>query len=136
MSRITTCERGIHFRELSPKEGKCRYRFQTIQHVRFRMEGLVDEREVISFRDATGDQWMQIDRFGILISEGYAWNGSSPKRWVPILGWVGTPDFECTIPASLVHDALYQFHACQHMPMHRSEVDALFYDVMIALRIT
>lgn len=123
-------ERDFHFRQLSPAEGRRIYRFKTLRHIRYPISGLVDERSVITFHDAAGRQWLQIDRFGALIAEGYAWNGCSPKRWVPVLGWIGTPDFASTIAASLLHDALYQFHATAHFPLYRSECDALFRDII------
>jgi hypothetical protein len=42
-------------------------------------------------------------------------------------GWVGTPDFECTIFASLCHDVHYQFARTEHFPLHKSGVDMMFY---------
>lgn len=124
--------RGKHFRELHPvREGRCRYRYQTLRHIRFRIEGL-PVSGTITFHDAAGRTWFQLDRYGALVSEGYAWNGCSPKRWVPVLGWVGTVDFEATLAASLVHDCFYQFHATRHFPLHRSDCDAIFRDLIIA----
>lgn len=123
--------RDHHFRELTHTEGRNIYRFKTLRHVRFSIRGLVEDRKTITFHDATGRQWLQIDQWGALISEDYAWNGCSPKRWVPLLGWVGTPDFSSTLAASLLHDAFYQFHATAHFPLHRSDCDALFRDLII-----
>lgn len=125
--------RDLQFRELSHTEGKNIYRFQTLRHIRFPISGLVADRSVITFHDASGRVWLQIDRFGALIPEGYAWNGCSPKRWLPLLGWVGTPDFRETLAASLLHDALYQFHATRHFPLHRSDCDQLFHDLIAAV---
>lgn len=124
--------RGKHFRELSPAEGKRIYRFQTTAHVRYPARGIVLGRSVITFHDSNGNQWLQLDRFGALVSPGYAWNGCSPKRWVPVLGWIGTPDFPSTIAASLIHDALYQFHATRHFPLHRSDCDQYLRDLIAA----
>lgn len=118
-----------HFRRLTPAEGKRVYRFITTRHIRFPIPGIVPDRQAITFHDATGRQWLQLDRFGALVSEGYAWNGCTPKRWVPLLGWIGTPDYPATIPASLIHDAFYQFHATAHFPLHRSDCDAIFRDL-------
>lgn len=122
----------VHFRQLSPREGRRRYRFTTLRHLRYRIEGLVTGRSVITFHDAVGRQWLQIDQFGALLAENYTWNGCSPKRHLPLLGWVGTPDFPSTIAASALHDALYQFHATRHFPLHRSECDDLFRDLILA----
>lgn len=123
--------RDFHFRELSHTEGRNIYRFQTLRHLRFSIRGLVNEKNVITFHDATGRQWLQLDRFGALVSENYAWNGCSPKRWLPLIGWTGTPDFTSTLAASLLHDTFYQFHATAHFPLHRSDCDAIFRDLII-----
>lgn len=127
---LKSFERGVDFRELSPKEGKNRYRFITLRHVRLRIEGLVQGDRVISFRGEDGREWLRIDRFGAVISEGYAWNGCSPKRHIILIGWVGTPDFASTIPASLFHDAFYQFCVTAHFPLNRSEVDWIFREMI------
>lgn len=125
--------RGLQFRELSHTEGRNIYRFQTLRHIRFRIDGIVPGRSVITFHDANGRQWLQLDQYGALVSEDYAWNGCSPKRWLPLVGWVGTPDFPETLAASLIHDALYQFHATRHFPLHRSDCDQVFHDLIAAL---
>lgn len=129
---------GFEFRELHPtREGSRRWRYVVLRPVTLMVDGLMDRLAgfrddralsdmAVSFRDRDGLEWMRMDRWGITITAGYCWNGCSPKRWLPLLGWVGTPDFPATRCASLFHDALYQFHACQHMPLHRSEADAIF----------
>lgn len=123
---LKSFERGEHFRELSPEEGKRIYRFITSRRVRLRIDGLAAGGRIISFRGEDGREWMRIDRFGVVIAEGYAWNGCSPKRHVPLLGWIGTPDFKAVIGPSLFHDAFYQFSVTAHFPLHRFEVDAIF----------
>lgn len=110
---------------MAPRETNGRYRFITTRHIRFQIPGIIP-RGKITFHDATRIQWLQIDPFGILLSEGYAWNGCTPKRWLPLIGWIGTPDFSATIIASALHDPLYQFHATRHFPLHRSDCDLLF----------
>lgn len=120
-----------HYRQLHPtREGRRRYRFVSMRHVRVNCHGLVNRDSVIQFRDARGHVWMTLDKFGILIAENYAWNGCSPKRWVWPFGWCGTPDFACTILASLVHDALYQFSATAHFPLDREHCDAIFREII------
>lgn len=118
-------QEGIHYRRLSHQEGRGIYRFATLRCLRYHIPGIIP-RGKITFHDAAGRQWFQIDKFGCLVAEDYAWNGCSPKRWVPLLGWIGTPDLTATIPASCLHDPLYQFHATRHFPLHRSECDHLF----------
>jgi hypothetical protein len=126
LTHLPIFTRGQEFRGLSPKEGKRIYRFKTIRRNRLAMRGLVKPGVIISFHDAKGIEWGRIDQFGILISENYAWNGCSPKRWIPIFGWIGTPDFECTLLASLFHDLLYQMSECKHMIFTRGQTDDLF----------
>lgn len=122
-------QEGIEYRQLHPtKEGKKRWRYTTLRGVRVPIKGITDK--AIYFHDSAGKIWMRIDRFGIYIEEGYSWNGCSPKRWIWPFGWCGTPDFKSTILASLVHDVLYQFACTEHFPLHRSDVDAIFYSII------
>lgn len=118
-------ESGREFFRTDPwKEGKRRYRFMTLEWIHFSIPLKVRGR--ISFRDKHHREWVAMDRRGFSIAPRYAWNGCSPKRYLPILGWVGTPDFEATIPGSLAHDALYQFSHCDDFPLHRRDCDAIF----------
>lgn len=127
--RLPEFVEGRNYRELHPvTEGHKTWRFVTTRGLRVpirQMANLVSG--VVLFHDATGKVWGHLDRFGLYIEEGYAWNGCSPKKWIWPLGWCGTPDFEATILASCVHDFLYQFARTEHFPLHRSDVDALFY---------
>jgi len=124
--RLPAFRSGIEFRLLHPtKEGKRRWRFVTARGVRLPLRNL--SHHVICYHDAHGKVWARHDQFGLYIEEGYAWNGCSPKYWLPMLGWVGTPDFKCTLLASLCHDVHYQFAMTAHFPLHRSDVDNLFY---------
>ncbi len=117
---------GIHYRRLDPVgEGKLRWRFKTTRGIRILFKPPHDTH-IVMYHDRTGRVWARHDRFGLYIEPGYAWNGCSPKFWVPLLGWVGTPDFKDTILASLIHDVHYQFARCEHFPLHRSDVDDMF----------
>lgn len=119
------------YRQLHPtKEGKRRWRYATNRGTRINIRGLSERN--IYFHDCSGKVWGRIDRFGIYIEENYAWNGCSPKRWYPIFGWVGTPDLNTQL-ASLVHDFLYQFSRTEHFPLHKSEVDSIFYHIICML---
>lgn len=124
--------RDQSWRELSPKEGGYRWRYVTQQAVRLPVRGLVNGRAVIRFFDAKGRHYFTIDRFGLLVEAGYAWNGCSPKRWVWPFGWMGTWDYPCTLLASLFHDALYQFHGTRHFPdaINREMADGIFREII------
>lgn len=63
-------------------------------------------------------------RRGVLyIRKGYRWDGCSPKFM--IFGKIiGTPDFEKTKDASLVHDFLIEY--CKHHSLSRKKIDVIF----------
>jgi len=123
---LTSFKLDVDYRKLEPvKEGKRRWRFITTRGVRLHRRGLSDR--IIFYHDKTGKVWARHDLLGLYIEEGYAWNGCSPKRWVWPFGWVGTVDFECTLLASLCHDVHYQFARTEHFPLHKSDVDLMFY---------
>jgi hypothetical protein len=82
------------------------------------------------FADENGHVWLSIEGQFIMVSEGYATDGCSPKfKLGP--AWVGTPDFLWTRLASTIHDAFYQFAHIPCCPLTRHEADHLFYDLMI-----
>ncbi len=121
---------GVHYRQQHPtKEAARRWRFVSLVDRMIVPDGIEDimEDRRTGYYDAKGQQWMVIDRRGIKIRAGYAWNGCSPKKWVWPFGWTGTPDYQSTILASMFHDSLYQFARTTHFPFNRSDVDALFY---------
>ena len=117
---------GIEYRQLHPtKEGGRKWRFVLLKGIRLLFDtGL---KYIICYHGKDGKVWARHDRFGLYIEHGYAWNGCSPKRWYPLLGWCGTPDFHCTRLASCAHDVGYQFGLTEHFPFHKSDVDSLFY---------
>lgn len=88
-------------------------------------------RTRISFQDANGTEWLRASHRGLHMADEYTWNGCTPKVWVPLLGWVGTPDCAWNIQASGWHDALCQFHMTEHFPFTREWVDNVFNEVMI-----
>lgn len=125
-------EPGVDYREMSPQEGRFRYRFITLMPALFIVDGLDCEGRIISFRDKSHHEWLRMSDSVITISGGYTWNGCTPKRYSRTLrSWIGTPDFRATIPASLVHDALYQFSHCRHFPLHRSDCDEIFRQMIV-----
>lgn len=118
------------YRTLSVAEGKGKYRFRTLKPVQFPVTGSV--ARPISFRDHTGKEWMRITSRFITIAADYAWNGNSPKSGFVIGGrdvWFGTPDFKPTIPASLLHDALFQFSAVELFPFSLTDCNNAYYDI-------
>lgn len=119
---------GIHYKKL--KGGK--YRFQLLADVSLKLPQLAGGTRVISFRDHKGTEWMRIDKDVVTVRKKYCWNGCSPCRWVPFVGWVGTPTPYPTILASLVHDSLWQFLHCQYFPLTQRQCDQVFLDIMKA----
>jgi hypothetical protein len=114
---------GQHYRELSPREGDRKYRFILLEDTACPLPRPVPNA---SFHDASGRVWMIHEGNWRFIKKGYAWNGCSPKRWIPGLGWVGTMDTERNVWGSLNHDAGYQFSGTKHFSLTREEEDALF----------
>lgn len=117
-----------HYRELSPVEGQARWRFVTLLPVSILLQK--DPGVRLSFRDPAGKEWLRIDRRILTLAEGYAWNGNSPKRWYPVIGWIGTPDPVRTRLASAFHDALCQFARVQGMPFGQPQIDLIFYHIL------
>lgn len=115
---------GEHFRELSPEEGKRRWRWKTTVPVVVRLA--IDLDEEIAFMDARGIERGRLCGPRLKIHGGYAWNGCSPKRWVPVLGWIGTPDTPDNLLGSFIHDFMCQFVETRHFPLSRDHVDGIF----------
>lgn len=101
------------YRKLHPtKEGKRKLRFLTT-----RIDGLPLFGNAKKHRNCLLICNQGIIRAGIINGKlwwnpDYAWNGSSPKRYIgfyPFGFWIGTPDFKKTRKPSLGHDILFQF---------------------------
>lgn len=81
------------------------------------------------FYDKNGTNWLSIYGPKIIVKAKYQWNGCSPKKC--IFGvWVGTPDNNNNIIASLFHDALVQFFKVPEMTLTKEQVDLIFYHIM------
>jgi hypothetical protein len=129
ISRLPKFEKGIDFCELDPEKSGNRYRYATNRTIRVKFKSpLFTDNKHYYFLDSKGKCWMMIFDNIITIKKGYAWNGCSPKIWFGI--WWGTPDFEKTIFASLVHDILLQFHKTQHFPLKRDQIDHIFKEIL------
>jgi len=117
------------YRELSPEEGNYIYRFVTLKDIELHFtNNLIPKGNILLFMDNSNRVWMEITSNIITISNNYAWNGCSPKKWNGI--WWGTPDFEDTIMASLVHDCLLQFLNTKHFPFSRLDCDNIFKHIL------
>ena len=123
-------EKDIHYSELSPKDGKYKYRYKLTRSVIVRWDDYIPDGTRISFKDQNNREWLYVDDFHFIIPKRYSWDGCTPKRHFPILGWAGTPDFEETIFPSLVHDAFCQFQHTEHFPFPRHTVDMIFKNLL------
>lgn len=104
---------------------KYRFTLESDFHIRFtdRFFGLH------SFHDGDGVLRMTMDQRTIHVPKGYSWDGSSPK--IRVFGrWIGTPDFEATRMASMIHDTLYQFLHAPCFPLVRQDCDRIFGEIM------
>lgn len=130
ISKLPRFEENKQYVELSPKDGKYKWRFKTTTYIyiKFTRSLLPSGSGFISFKDKNGQTWMTINGDTVKIYPDYAWDGCTPKKWWG--GWWGTPDFEKTRLASLVHDALLQFHKTDKFPLSRGEIDYIFNDIL------
>jgi hypothetical protein len=132
MNQIETIplfEKGVQYKELNPYTGGYKYRFVTLRNIEiFFINPLLPIGDIIEFSDEKNNIWLTITHKSIIISKNYAWDGCTPKIWWGV--WWGTPDFECTRLASLVHDALLQFHRTQRFPLCRYEIDNIFKSIL------
>lgn len=92
----------------------------------------IKHRGHISFRDAKKHEWANIADATLVVRGPYRWNGASPKWWLPLVGWVGTPDPPATRLATLVHDVCFQFLRTADWPIPYEECNALFHQIMVA----
>ncbi|MFM2242972.1 MAG: hypothetical protein RLZ97_1827 [Verrucomicrobiota bacterium] len=83
-------QRDRHWRELSPAEGRRRWRFEYLAEVPHRLDTSL--RLTAELCDKHGRPWVRLEGRWWITLPGYQWNGCSPKRHLPLLGWIGTPD--------------------------------------------
>lgn len=120
---------GRDFRRLSVAEGKGTYRFKTLVPLVYKFSDIVispPSRRVFLANDFV---WARLSPKSLTITSGYAWNGSSPKKGIRVLGndvWLGTPDFPETLPASLVHDLMFQFSSLMEMPFTLAQANDFY----------
>jgi len=118
---------GIHYRQL--KGGN--YRFELTKNITLSLPYMTNTKR-LSLRDCERKEWVRIIGNRYTISAGYRWNGSSPKWWVPLIGWVGTPDPVATRLASCFHDTAFQFLRVADYPLGYDEANEIFHDIMLA----
>lgn len=120
---------NLDYKELSPKDGKYKYKFVTLKDINIEFSDSLGLRNSkLIFKDSKDRIWLTIIENKIVISKNYAWDGCTPKKWWGI--WWGSPDFEKTILASLIHDVLLQFHQTDHFPISRYDIDLIFKEIM------
>lgn len=113
----------INFKKLDPvKEGNRKWRFATLEVVKYKIKHIDAE-----FKDESGVLRAFIKDNELNILPNYAWNGCSPKYFVGI--WWGTPDFEKSLRASLIHDVLYQFSDNINFCLSFQECNDIFYNI-------
>jgi hypothetical protein len=124
---------GLHYRELSAREGGGRYRFALLEDVQFVHPHFILPLDAnVSFRDRHGQEWMRLTCRTQTIRRHYWWNGNTPKWGFQLFGrsiWIGTWDHPATRPASNKHDADFQFSACEHYPFSWEAANQHYHDI-------
>jgi hypothetical protein len=121
---------GVHYKELSPKEGENKRRWVLLKDIEIvHNEILTHKGETIFFKHL-GKVWMTFKGYVAKIFKDYSWDGCSPKIHNFFFGWMGVPDHKNTRLSSVTHDAYTQFENTDHMPLTRKEIDYVFYDIM------
>lgn len=137
IARPLAFRRDHHWRELSPEEGQRRWRFETLCEIPYRLDH--DLKAHVELCDDKGRVWVVIDGRWWLIQPHYATNGCSPKRHVPLLGWIGTPDVvggtngDCgNLIGSLWHDTACQMEKTDFIMEHFTgkEIDHGFHQLL------
>jgi hypothetical protein len=117
---------GKNYVELSPKQGLNKYRFITLKPLIVHWCGYCPPNVKISFRGQKNKEWLYMDEKHFIIMKDYAWDGCTPKKYVPVLGWMGTKDTPETILPSLIHDVFCQFIDTEHFPFNRKVNNDIF----------
>jgi len=127
---IPTFKESKHFVRLPHDRWISTYRFKTIKDIEIGLRSaILLLNEKIVFKDCKNKERLTLYPYAIKIHADYAWDGCSPK--LSLMGrWIGTPDFKPTILASLVHDALIQFHLKPNFPLNREQCDVIFGEIL------
>jgi hypothetical protein len=122
---------GIDYRELSPREGRYRWRWELTRDMAIPLPFVC---RPFSCRDEDGWEWMRVEGGVQHVRKFYRWNGASPKKWCRILNrWIGSPDTigdhngrRGNLRGTCSHDALYQASGLMGFPISRQWADELF----------
>lgn len=127
---IPTFKESKHFIRLSQYKWISTYRFKTIKDIEIGLRTpILNFKGKIIFKDSKNQELLTLYPYAIKIHSGYAWDGCTPK--LNLMGkWIGVPDFKPTILASLVHDALIQFHLKPNFPLNREQCDMIFKEIL------
>lgn len=140
ISKLPIFREGVNWRELSPEEGKFRWRFEILRPISLDLD--LPLRQQIGFFDREGRKWASFDSNRFTIEAGYRTRGVRPKRWFRIqssgcAGWLGMPDFRGgpdgqggNLLASTFLDACRQFANTRHMPLSSREVNMGYYQIL------
>lgn len=103
----------FHYRKLLPvSEGKRTYRYVSTAVNSHKLRGRLAIHRDANFYSSDGKLRAWIRKGHLYAGEDYAWNGSSPKRYIGtdrVGFWLGTPDFAKSRRGSFFHDILFQF---------------------------
>lgn len=109
---------GTHWRKLTADERNGRpWKYKLIQDITVWFDRPICFGSYY-LHDGNGDHWGTISPRFIMVSAGYAWNGSSCS-----------PDLRGVLLASVVHDLLYQFSGVPLFPFSRHFCDNLFFSL-------
>jgi hypothetical protein len=112
----------IRFRHTTRYESRRIFRFMLLEDFVLEMDEPLCEG-VIKFGN------IELNRNKLTIKHNFLWDGNTPK--MRILGfWFGVPDFEKTMRASLVHDALIHLYKYKPYYIDRKEVDRIFLRIL------
>lgn len=101
-----TLKLGRHYKKILTKKIFSKWCYQTLIQITFVYNFPVEK--TFLFKDEKGVIWAELSPTYLKIYPRYAWNGCSPKG-VFFGICLGTPDFNKTMLASLIHDILTQF---------------------------
>ena len=126
ITQNTILEKGFHYKALPADSRK--YRFELLRMAEIHLDKPLPLAAPLRLVDKLGRHWGTAYQTKIKIYPRYQWDGCSPK-FILFKKFFGTPDFQTTILASLVHDFLGQSDRCGHY-VPRAVQDALFRNIL------
>jgi hypothetical protein len=111
-------QEGIHYAKIPRSERNGRpWKYKLLDDITVRFDFPICFGNYY-LHDGNGDHWGTISPRFIMVSKGYAWNGSSCS-----------PDLSGVLLSSVVHDLLYQFSGVETFPFSRNFADNLFFSL-------